>query len=162
MKYLLIVAAIVLLVVLITAIIGYLLPVNHTAKGEILLNATPEKVWQRLTDVKDYPNWRKKLKSVELVADKSWTEIDQRGHQLPFIIIKETPFNQLVTKINGINIPFGGTWTFTLQKKENKTLLIITEDGEVYNPIFRFVSKYIMGYNTTIDQYLKDLDAAFQ
>jgi hypothetical protein len=32
--------------------------------------------------------------------------------------------------------------------------LRITEEGEVYNPIFRFVSRFIMGHTATIDSYL--------
>jgi hypothetical protein len=33
--------------------------------------------------------------------------------------------------------------------------LSITENGEVYNPAFRFVSRYIMGHAATVDAYLK-------
>ena len=31
----------------------------------------------------------------------------------------------------------------------------ITENGEVYNPIFRFLSRYVMGYTATMDRYLQ-------
>ena len=33
----------------------------------------------------------------------------------------------------------------------------ITEDGEIYNPIFRFVSRFVMGYETTMKQYLSSI-----
>ena len=37
------------------------------------------------------------------------------------------------------------------------TSLTVTEDGEVQNPLFRFVSRFIMGQTATIDQYLRAL-----
>jgi hypothetical protein len=36
----------------------------------------------------------------------------------------------------------------------------ITENGEVYNPLFRFVSRYVIGHNRTIDAYLRALGQA--
>lgn len=35
--------------------------------------------------------------------------------------------------------------------------LTITENGEIYNPVFRFVSRYVIGQTSTIDKYLTDL-----
>jgi len=37
----------------------------------------------------------------------------------------------------------------------------ITEHGEVYNPVFRFVSRFIMGHSSTASAYLKALGARF-
>lgn len=34
-------------------------------KTEILINATPEKVWAILTDFKNYPNWNPFIKSIQ-------------------------------------------------------------------------------------------------
>ena len=36
----------------------------------------------------------------------------------------------------------------------------ITEDGEVYNPVFRFVSRAVMGHTAMLDAYLKALGKA--
>ena len=32
--------------------------------------------------------------------------------------------------------------------------MTITERGEVYNPIFRFVSRFVLGHEKTINTYL--------
>jgi hypothetical protein len=37
--------------------------------------------------------------------------------------------------------------------------LTITENGEVYNPLFRFVSRFIIGQTATMDGYIKALNA---
>jgi hypothetical protein len=34
----------------------------------------------------------------------------------------------------------------------------ITEDGEIYNSFFRFMSRYVIGYEGTMTKYLEDLD----
>ena len=48
-----------------------------------------------------------------------------------------------------------------LEGEGNATRVTITEYGEVYNPIFRFMSKYIMGHNGTMDGYLTALAKKF-
>jgi hypothetical protein len=42
------------------------------------------------------------------------------------------------------------------------TELTITENGEVYNPLFRFVSRFIMGHAATIEKYQRDVAAHFK
>ncbi len=37
----------------------------------------------------------------------------------------------------------------------------ITEDGEVYNVIFRFMARFFFGYTATIEGYLRDLGHRF-
>jgi len=158
MKYLLIAAAILLVLVLVVVVIGYLLPVAHTATKTFTVKAPPDSVWQRLTDFKNYPAWRKDLSAVVATSDTSWIETDRRKHQMPVAIIIYEPYKQLATKINGSNLPFGGTWVFVLKEANNQTMVTITEHGEVYNPVFRFVSRFIMGYYATINQYADDLE----
>jgi hypothetical protein len=40
--------------------------------------------------------------------------------------------------------------------------LRISENGEIYNVIFRFVSRFVLGYTSTMDTYLRDLGAKFK
>jgi hypothetical protein len=57
-------------------------------------------------------------------------------------------------------LPFGGKWTYELTPSGTGTMLRITEDGEVYNPVFRFVSRFVMGHTATMDKYLADVGKA--
>jgi hypothetical protein len=43
--------------------------------------------------------------------------------------------------------------------RRNKSLTI-TERGEVYNPFFRFVSRYVMGHTQSIDEFMAALRAS--
>jgi hypothetical protein len=55
---------------------------------------------------------------------------------------------------------FGGTWTYDLAPGEGGgTQVTITEDGEIYNPIFRVVARFITGYEATMESYLDALAA---
>jgi hypothetical protein len=55
------------------------------------------------------------------------------------------------------DLPYGGQWTYELEPQGLQTALRITEDGEIYNPVFRFVSRFVMGHTATIDNYLRAL-----
>jgi hypothetical protein len=67
------------------------------------------------------------------------------------------PPSRLVTRIADPSLPFGGTWTFEIRRQGSDTELTITEDGEVYNPIFRFMSKVIVSPTATIEKYQENL-----
>src|SRR3989442_346536 len=66
----------------------------------------------------------------------------------------------LVTKVVGEK-EFGGTWKFEIGPAERGSTLTITERGEVYNPIFRFVLRFVMGHHRAIDAYLSRLRRRF-
>ena len=38
----------------------------------------------------------------------------------------------------------------------------VAENGEIYNPVFRFIARYVQGYTATTDNYLKALSAKLQ
>ncbi len=88
-----------------------------------------------------------------------WREYDSRGRGIAYELLESDPPRKLVTRIADRNLPYSGTWTFDLQPAAQGTELAITEDGEVSNPLFRFVSRFIMGHTATIDAYLRALAA---
>jgi hypothetical protein len=62
-----------------------------------------------------------------------------------------------VRRIADEGLAFGGSWTLEVAEYGEVTSLTVTEDGEIYNPVFRFVSRFITGQTATIDQYLRAL-----
>jgi hypothetical protein len=52
---------------------------------------------------------------------------------------------RIVTTITGGVRAFGGRWTYDVAPGGETTVLQITEDGEVYNPLFRVVSRFVVG-----------------
>ena len=67
--------------------------------------------------------------------------------------------HRFVTGVIGKNLPFGGTWTYELVGNDRETTLTITERGQVYNPFFRFMSRFILGYYGSIDSFFASLKA---
>ncbi|MEO8579641.1 MAG: hypothetical protein ABI469_05290, partial [Gemmatimonadales bacterium] len=83
-------------------------------------------------------------------------EVGSNGSIL-YEIQDAVPNQRLVTKIADPSLPFGGTWTYELSPRGDSTTLRITEDGEVYNPVFRFLSRFFMGHTATMNKYLDDV-----
>jgi len=162
MKWYLIIPGILVCLVLIILIIGYLLPVKHTASVQVSVSASAAAIWARLADFKDYPTWRKDVKSVKVLSPVEWVETNERGDSLPLKIVAREPENRLVTEIQGHNLPFGGGWEFRLVENGGSTTLTITENGEVYNPVFRFVSRFIIGHSSNLRKYAGFLKKSFR
>jgi hypothetical protein len=64
-----------------------------------------------------------------------------------------------VVRIAETRLPFGGEWTFEISPAADGADLRIHEDGEVYNAIFRFMSRFIFGYYGSIESFLRNLGA---
>lgn len=160
MKFLIIGAGALVLLIAIVVGVGYALPVKHRASRSARYSATPDVVFGIISNPVAFPEWRSRVKSVESVTRPdgrfSFREIGSDG-TITYVVEEATPSVRLVTRIDDKSLPFGGQWTFELAGSAGGTTLVITEDGEVYNPLFRFMSKYVFGHHATIDTYLKDL-----
>jgi uncharacterized protein YndB with AHSA1/START domain len=145
-------------------VVGWSLPVRHRASRRATYAASPDAVYDALTNVSAFPSWRSKVKSAEVVAPiegkLTFRERSSDGEIL-YVVDDATPARRLVTRIADKTLPFGGTWTYELSPEGQGTALRITEDGEVYNPLFRFVSRFVLGHTATIDTYLADLGKKF-
>jgi uncharacterized protein YndB with AHSA1/START domain len=164
MRYLLIAAAILGALVLLIVVIGWSLPVKHQATSEVTINTSPALLYKLITDVERYPDWRSSVKRTERLPDSAGrTRFREIGGDGTILYEVETaePNRRIVTRIADRSLPFGGTWTYELIPRGDSTMLRITENGEVYNPLFRFVSRFVMGHTRTIDTYLRDVAQHF-
>lgn len=166
MKWMLLIVGVVLGASLLILLIGVLLPVKHVASRTQTFHAPPDHVWKTITSLSELTQWRKDLKRVEVLPDRnglpSWKETDSHGNIIPFEVLESVPSQRLVAKIVDPALPFGGTWTYELRPTPDGSALTITENGEVYNPIFRFVSRFVMGHTRTMDDYLAALKARLE
>lgn len=146
--------------VLIIVTVGYALPVGHVASRTAEIPAPPESVWRAMTDIGSMPTWRPGLESAEVTgqgaAGPTWRERSGDG-TISYETVESTPPRRLVARITDKSLPFGGSWTYDLEPAAGGTRLTIREDGEVYNPVFRFVSQFVVGHHSTIDRYIEAL-----
>jgi hypothetical protein len=117
---------------------GASLPTAHVATRSKRLPARPEIVWGLINDP---------------VATKGW------GGDAKTEVVEQDAPRLLVRKIVGESA-FGGTWTFEIApESHDASRLTITERGEIYNPLFRTVSR-VTGNTRGIDRYLDRLEGA--
>ena len=135
MRWMLFVAAGLAAVVALVAIVGAMLPRDHVATRTLATRHTPEELWALITD----PAFAR----------------DATGEDVPVETVESVPPNRLVSRIADPNLPFGGTWTYTIAKTPTGATLTIAEAGYVSNVIFRFVSRFVIGHHATMDKFLK-------
>ena len=143
-------------------IIGYSLPKGHSATRDARVALPPDAAYSLLIDVDKYPSWRPGVKALTRQPDRdgrpAWTE-DVSGMKIPLHFEKMERPSLLVARIADPSLPFGGTWTYRIAPAPGGSLVTITEDGEVYNPFFRFMSRFVFGHTATLDEFVKNLEA---
>jgi len=160
MKWLLAIVAIVVVGIWLIAAIGAALPESHVATRSADLSATPEKVWEIITDPANYPAWRADITKVEHISGTplKWAEFSG-GDKITYEADVFEPPSHFAARIADPDLPFGGRWDYRIESAGSGSRVTITEHGEVYNPVFRFVSRFVMGHTATIDKYLTALAA---
>ena len=124
------------LVVLIVgiAIIGSMLPRTHKASRTLRVRRTPAEVWPALMQA-------------------------TRTSSTPVDVLESTMPYRLVTRVTEKETNFGGTWTVAIAPVPDGSTVTVTEDGWVANPIFRVVSRFVIGHHATMDGVLKNVAA---
>ena len=158
MKWLLIVVLSLAGILILIVVIGALLPQEYYVSHTITLQQPVEVVWNVITGP---PNWRPDIRGYQELppqdGHRMWRETDKNGQTITYEVIGAAPPRRLITHIADLKLPFGGTWTYELDPRESGCKLTIIERGEVYNPLFRFVSWFIMGHTATMDAYMNAL-----
>jgi len=161
MKWVLIVIGVLALLIGAMAAIGAMLPRGHRATRKARFKQSPEAIYAAIAGP---PDWRSDLKGFGNLPDKNgrkqWWE-ESQGQKITFELVEDTPPSRRVTRIADQSLPFGGTWTLEIAPDAGGAALRITEDGDVYNVIFRFMSRYVFGQTGSIEKYLRDLGRKF-
>ena len=114
------------------AAIGAMLPREHKASRAMRVKRPPADVWPVVMQV-------------------------TQASDVPVDVLDSQPPHRLVTRVSEKEKNFGGTWTIDLTPAGEGSTVAITEDGWVANPIFRFVSRVVIGHHATMDGVLKQV-----
>jgi uncharacterized protein YndB with AHSA1/START domain len=145
-------------------VVGWLEPVGHSASRTLELGAPPDKVFAIVSDASRYPEWNSAVERVEVTGEPGpgqHVRLFGSYGEIPYTVEALQPPSRMVTRIDS-GLDFGGTWTYDLRPSGAGTRITITEDGEVYNPLFRFMARFVFGHHATIDQFLADLPRAVE
>lgn len=141
--------------------VGMLLPVEHRVSVERTVAGSAEEVWRVIADVEGSVTWRSDVERVERLDDEAgrtvWREWGPEG-PITFELVEARRPGMRVTRIADEGLPFGGVWRYELGGGTDSTTVTITEEGEVYDPLFRFFARFVFGHEGTATSYLDDLE----
>ena len=139
-------------------IVGMMLPVSHVASGSRVLPRPAADVYRLVSSIEDYPRWWADVSRIEILSrdEHGYPTFRQHAGDGPIVmhVTEQQPPTRFVTRIADPEQPFGGTWTFEIEPVGSSARLTITEHGEVYNPLFRFLSRFVFGHSATIESCL--------
>jgi hypothetical protein len=158
MRILLSITGIVFVLILGILVIVSLLPKRHIVWRSASFHATPERLFFLIAGPQD---WRPDVLRCEAVHDAGGRELmretTRKNETITYEVLDRVPSKSLKRRIATEKLPYAGTWTYSLQPEGGITVVRITEDGEVYNPVFRFMSLFVLGNTRTMDAYLRAL-----
>ena len=164
MKWVLLTLAVVGLIVVVVFAVGALVPRDHVASSAATIPASQQTVFAAITDVQGFPKWRGDVASVEVLEAGApparWRETGKFGPMTFERVAVDAP-RRFETRIADTGIAFGGGWTFVVEPDGNASRVTITERGSIYNPAFRFMSRFIFGYYGSQEGYLRALGKHF-
>ena len=161
-----VVIGVLVLLVAVVAVIGMTLPRDHVATRTVRVRQTPEQVFAIISDVEKVPAWRAEVTRVEILpSDNGRMMFREHGSDaVTYRVEVSEPPRRRVVRIADTNLPYGGAWTYDLTPVAPAastapiTQVTITERGEVYNPIFRVLSRFVFGHTATMEQFLRNLE----
>lgn len=162
-KWLLVAAAVPVGAAAIVTAIGAMLPAEHLASVEATLAAPPDRVAALVRDVEGQPRWRGGVTAIEIVERRpdALVYVERQGSDaIRFAFREERPGALFRSTIADPDLPFGGHWLIALEPAGAGTKIWIEEHGNVGNPLFRFVARFVFGHDATIKAYLADLEGA--
>jgi uncharacterized protein YndB with AHSA1/START domain len=166
MKWLLIIAALLLLPVLVMLVAGLLQPVKHSVTRSLHLNQKPEVVFALLADSTNLPSWSSTVASVEPMPVRDGRLAVQCtlkwGHMQMIMTQSEyAPPSRLAVTMAKPGGTVLGTWTYQITPDATGCRVALTEEGELKNPFFRIMAR-MRGLDANIIQTLRDLAKKFR
>lgn len=158
MKWILLLVCILIVLIAMIYLIGSLMDVKHVATIERKLKMGSDETWIVLTNYKEYTSWRNGIKELTIDSTNHWTEKNSHGDNVSYQLEVVDDKRTFITRIINKDLAYGGYWEFSISPLQDGCLVKITENGEVFNPIFRFMAKYFFGHETTLKNYMRDLE----
>lgn len=163
-KALLVIVGVVLIAILAVVVVGFLTPADHQASRTLKTRQTPQAVWDAINDHANEPKWRDDVASVTAAGEQNgkpvWLESYKDGNTVKLATTLSTPPTRMIREIAEEG-PFSGRWEIDITPTPDGSDVKITEIGNVPNPVFRFVSKFVIGHTYQMEKYLTSLARKF-
>ena len=134
-------------------VIGALTAREHIASVAGMYRAAPSVVWAAITDYEHMAEWRHGVQRIEILSPvdgrRRVREHTRFGPMTYELEVEEAP-KKLVARIVDTDKGFGGAWTYEISEVAGGSRLTITERGFVDNVMFRFLARWVFGYDATL------------
>lgn len=164
-RWLILVAGVLVALILVVVIGGLMLPEEHHASRTLRTKQSPQAIWGAINDHANEPQWRSDVANVVSLGERNgkpvWQENYKDGNKVALMTTESKPPTRMVRELTDLEGPFSGRWEIDIAPTPEGSQVKITEIGKVSNPVFRFVSKYIIGHTTFMERYLKGLAGKF-
>ncbi len=110
----------------------------------VLLNEKPVTIWKTLTNIKDYPSWRKDIKEVRILSENQFQEIDRNGFITTFTTTLLENNTRWEFDIDNSNI--SGHWIGIIKDINGKTGLTLIEEIQSKKKIPVFLQKLYISH----------------
>jgi hypothetical protein len=154
----------VILLAAVAALIGSRLSKSHIVTRSIFLRQSPQNVYDVIRDFSSAPAWRSDVKRVEVQTrpdGKIHLREEGKNGTVNYELAEDVPGKRMMTRILNTDLGYSGNWTYVFATENGGARVTITEDGEVSNALFRFMSRYVFGHTATLDAYLSALARRF-
>lgn len=149
-----------LAVLLLTALLGLLLPVEHVRTTRAVLDRPPEAVWRVLIDLDGMPLWRSDLTGVtrlpEIDGRPTWREVGRHGSRTLELTVAEPPHRLVIqqTRAGKAVLPVR---TLELASTREGTLVVMSERAAARNPLARLLTRLNLD-GSPLERFLRDLE----
>lgn len=119
---------------------------------EMNISGCEEEVWNIITNNQDY-SWRSDLSNLRVVDEAHFIEYDKTNFPTYFKIVTKNKLDKYILHFENKNLQ--GSFVGTIQKKDNNSVLILTEEVEVKNIIMKLLAKSYLKKQQA--RYINDL-----
>jgi len=138
---------------------GYLLPARRATVRSKHFDASAEQVWTIADGPPDWmPNVRKYRALPSTGAHRRWQVTSPAGQRAALVITEEEAPTSLATRIESGNPPYVRSWTYRIIGNTDGCKVTITETREIYSPLFRFISRFVLGSGAAVDEQMRALE----
>jgi uncharacterized protein YndB with AHSA1/START domain len=162
-RWLVRVAAVVLLTLVALAFLAYRTPPDHIAVSEADFNAPPDRIWTLISDPERFAEWRDDVTEVVILDSApgtlEWLERSSFGN-ISYRATEVVENERFRAEVNESSMAYTGGWTYELLPRSGGgTTVRITERGHIENRFMAAMAR-LMGLNASMDAALRALGGA--
>jgi hypothetical protein len=144
--------------------LGFLLPSERSAKRTVLIKASQETVFAKVTEVSNQA-WRSQIGGIEVIdatpGREVWIEKPKNGPPIKFRTRVKTHPSRFEIEIID-NPRFGGYWVGAFSATTNGETAVEFSEHVVDGLIAKLMSYAFFSVDKSVDRYIKDLQRALE